>query len=74
MATGQIKRLVHDQSYGFIQPEAADEEILFYRSTVENGAFDLLHVGQRVEFDQEPDPREPGRNRAVHVRMWERID
>ena len=62
MATGQIKRPVHDRSYRFIQPMAADEEILFYRSTVEDDALDLLQVGQRVEFDQEPDPSEPRRN------------
>ncbi len=74
MATGQIIRVLHDTGFGFIQPAEAEEELLFYRSTVEDDAFDLLCVGQHVEFDQEPDPREPGRNRAIHVRMWERGD
>lgn len=69
MATGQITRLLHDQGFGFVQPAEAEEEILFYRSTVEGDS-----LGQRVEFDQEPDPREPGRNRAIHVRMWEQVD
>jgi CspA family cold shock protein len=71
VATGLIKRLVQKRGYGFIQPLDADEEILFYRSGVEGDAFDQLQVGQQVEFDQEPDPREPGRHRAIHVLMWQ---
>lgn len=71
MATGYIKRLVENRGYGFIQPLDADHEILFYRSGVDGDAFDQLRVGHRVEFDQEPDPREPGKHRAVRVRMWQ---
>ena len=38
VATGQITRIVHDRSYGFIQPVAGAEEILFYHSTMEDDA------------------------------------
>lgn len=71
VASGHVKRLVQKRGYGFIEPHDADEEILFYRSGVEGDAFEQLRVGQRVEFDQEPDPREPGRQRAIHVLLWQ---
>jgi cold shock CspA family protein len=35
---------------------------------VEQTTFDELSEGQRVEFETEPDPRQPRRSRAVHVR------
>jgi CspA family cold shock protein len=70
MATGQVTRIMHDRSFGFIQPLRAGDEVLFYRSAVEDDAFDAVRVGQRVEFDLQADPRDPGRNRAIHVRMW----
>jgi cold shock CspA family protein len=28
-----------------------------------------LNEGQKVEFDVEPDPKQPRRNRASHVRL-----
>ncbi|MHB8378210.1 MAG: cold-shock protein [Dehalococcoidia bacterium] len=69
MATGQIKRLVRDRGFGFIQPEGETEDIFFHSSAIAGGMFDQLHEGQNVEFDREPDPRDPKRSRAVNVRV-----
>jgi cold shock protein len=69
MATGQIKRLVRDRGFGFIRPEGASEDIFFHSSAVQDRVFDSLNEGQEVEFDQEKDPRDPGRNRAVNIRL-----
>jgi CspA family cold shock protein len=71
MATGQIKRLVRDRGFGFIRPEGASEDIFFHSSALARGMFDTLNEGQQVEFDQETDPRDPKRNRAVNVRLVE---
>ena len=69
MANGQIKRLVRDRGFGFIRPEGASEDIFFHGSAIQGSMFDDLNEGQNVEFDQEADPRDRSRNRAVNIRV-----
>lgn len=69
MATGTITRLVRDRGFGFIQPEGGSEDVFFHSSVVEQPTFDELNEGQKVEFDTEPDPRQPQRSRAARVRL-----
>jgi CspA family cold shock protein len=69
MTTGTITRIVRDRGFGFIRPEGATDEVFFHRSAVEQPSFDDLNEGQAVEFDTEPDPRQPQRSRAVRVRQ-----
>lgn len=67
MATGTIVSL-RDKGYGFIAPEGAPPNgDLFFHHTAVNGHFQDLCEGQRVSFEQEPDPRDPSRRRAVNV-------
>lgn len=66
MATGTIAT-VTDRGFGFIQRDEGDGDLFFHLSAVEGGGFDGLREGQRVTFDEEPDPRDPRRMRAVHV-------
>jgi CspA family cold shock protein len=68
MATGKITRIVRDRGFGFIQPEGASQEIFFHRSAVQDASFDDLVEGGTVEFDSEPDPKQPQRSRAANVR------
>ena len=68
MAVGTIKRIIRDRGFGFIQPDGATQEVFFHSSSVESPTFDELNEGQQVEFESEPDPRQPRRSRAVHVR------
>jgi len=69
MATGVITRLIHQRGFGFIQPDDATGEVFFHSSAVEQPTFDELSEGQKVEFDVEPDPKQPQRSRAAHVRQ-----
>jgi len=69
MAVGTIKRVIRDRGFGFILPEGTTEEVFFHSSAVESPTFDELNEGQQVEFETEPDPRQPRRSRAVHVRQ-----
>jgi len=69
VATGQIKRLVRDRGFGFIQPAGESEDIFFHSSSVASGMFDSLNEGQTVEFDKEADPRDSRRSRAANVRI-----
>lgn len=68
MATGTIKTL-RDRGFGFIAPDGDDGrgELFFHHSAVANRGFEMLQVGQRVSFEVAPDPRDPGRQRAVNV-------
>jgi CspA family cold shock protein len=68
MAVGTIKSLIRDRGFGFIQPDGTTEEVFFHSSSVESPTFDELNEGQQVEFETEPDPRQPQRSRATHVR------
>jgi len=69
MATGSITRIVRDRGFGFIQPAGGTEEVFFHSSVVEQPTFDELNEGQQVEFETEPDPRQPQRSRAAHVKL-----
>ncbi len=69
MATGKIKRLVRERGFGFIESEGASQEVFFHSTSLPAGAFDQLSEGQTVEFDVEPDPRDPRRSRAANVRV-----
>lgn len=69
MATGTVKTLRDDKGFGFIEPagSSGSEDLFFHRSAVMGGGFDMLREGQEVNYDEEPDPRDPSRRRAVRV-------
>jgi CspA family cold shock protein len=68
MATGSITRLVRDRGFGFIKPDDGSKDIFFHSSAIADSAFDDLEEGQTVEFESEPDPRQPDRMRASQVK------
>lgn len=69
MATGTIKTIRDDKGFGFVTPDGTSgrNDLFFHRSAVSNDGFDMLREGQRINFDEEPDPRDPTRRRAVRV-------
>ena len=69
MATGQIKSLVRDRGFGFIQETGGAGDIFFHSSALAQGEFDQLKEGQNVEFDKGPDPRDSSRIRAANIRL-----
>ena len=69
MATGNITRIVRDRGFGFIQTADSTEDVFFHSSSVDQPTFDELNEGQTVEFDVEPDPKQPKRSCAAHVRL-----
>lgn len=68
MAQGVVKSL-RDRGFGFVAPDGASDgqDLFFHRTAVAQDGFEQLQEGQRVEFDQEPDPRDASRQRAVNV-------
>jgi CspA family cold shock protein len=69
MATGRITRIVRDRGFGFIQSTESSEEVFFHSTSLLEGGFDGLQEGQGVEFQVQPDPRNPRRTRAADVRL-----
>ena len=69
MSTGKITRLVRDRGFGFIQSSDSSEEVFFHSTALTAGGFDELKEGQGVEFQIQPDPRDPRRTRAGDVKL-----
>jgi CspA family cold shock protein len=70
MATGTVAS-IRDKGFGFIAPDAnpASGDIFFHRSAMADNGFERLVQGQRVSFDEQPDPRDSSRRRAVNVQL-----
>jgi len=67
VANGIIVSL-RDKGFGFIAPEGGPSNgDLFFHHTSVLGSFNDLREGQKVTYDQEPDPRDRTRQRAVNV-------
>lgn len=49
MPQGTIKKLT-DKGFGFITQDGSDKDLFFHMSALEDGEFDQLREGQRVEF------------------------
>jgi CspA family cold shock protein len=75
MGTG-IVASVRDKGFGFIAPDGAPGggDLFFHSSALQGTSFEAIQEGQRVSFDQEPDPRDASRQRAVNVRAIEARD
>lgn len=56
MSQGTIKKIM-DKGFGFIEGDRGD--IFFHSSSVVEGSFDALHVGQRVEYSEGRGPKGP---------------
>ena len=69
-ATGVIHGL-RDRGFGYIARDLEGDrsDLFFHRSAVAGDGFDRLNEGERVSFDEEPDPRDRNRRRAVNVRL-----
>jgi CspA family cold shock protein len=70
MASGTIASL-RDRGFGFITPDGhvGRGNLFFHHTAVAETSFSTLQEGQRVSFEEEPDPREPSRRRAINVRL-----
>lgn len=65
MHTGNIKKLVRERGFGFIN-DTDGREIFFHQSSLVGVQFDALTEQQKVEFEIEDSPKGP---RAVSVSL-----
>ena len=68
MAEGTIRTIRDDRGFGFITPSDGGQDLFFHASVVQGVPFDQLRQGQRVEYEEGPDERDPRRMRATAVR------
>jgi CspA family cold shock protein len=62
---GTVKRWLGDRGFGFITADGGGHEVFVHVSAL--GGLVELREGQRVTFEEEPDPRGAGRVRAAKV-------
>jgi cold shock CspA family protein len=43
--------------------------VFFHSTSMTPGTFETLQMDQELEFDVEPDPRDPRRKRAVNIKV-----
>lgn len=75
MTQGTIKSIRTEKGFGFISRDdaAGASDLFFHHSAVADGGFDAMQVGQRVNFDEGADPRDPSRRRATNVRLADEV-
>jgi CspA family cold shock protein len=66
MPQGEIKKLVTDRGFGFIEGERGD--IFFHHSALQGISIEALRIGQTVEYEVGHGPKGP---RAENVRLLE---
>ena len=67
VATGTVKWFNATKGFGFIQPEAGDEDVFVHISAVERAGLRDLREGQALSFDLERDSRS-GKLAAANLR------
>ena len=69
MSKGTVKWFNAEKGYGFISQEDGGDDVFVHFSAIVADGFKTLNEGQAVEFDVEEDTKNPGRSRAVNVKV-----
>lgn len=67
MFKGTVKWFNAEKGFGFISNNDGSGDVFVHFSAIVADGFKTLNEGQQVTFDTEPDPKNPGRLRAVNV-------
>jgi len=57
MANGKVKWFNNAKGYGFVLPEASDDELFAHYSSIEMEGYRTLRAGQEVSFEVREGPK-----------------
>jgi cold shock protein len=60
---------MNDRAFGFIKPDDGSADVFVHVSALQRAGIATLDRNQRVTFDVEADRKQPGRSRAVNLRL-----
>ena len=69
MHTGTVKWFNEQKGFGFVSDDDGSGDVFVHFSAIQMDGFKTLSEGQKVTFDTEADPRDPGKLRAVNVNI-----
>ena len=64
---GTVKWFNNEKGFGFISNDDGSGDVFVHFSAIQAEGFRTLAEGQKVTYDTEPDPKDPGKLRAVNV-------
>ena len=67
MNHGTVKWFNNEKGFGFISNDDGSGDVFVHFSPIQAEGFRTLAEGQKVSYDTEPDPKDPGKLRAVNV-------
>ena len=67
MAVGTVKWFNTTKGFGFIQPDNGGADVFVHVSAVERAGMRGLAEGQKVSYDEQPDPKR-GKSSAENLR------
>ncbi len=67
MNHGTVKWFNNEKGFGFISNDDGSGDVFVHFSAIKAEGFRTLAEGQKVTYDTEPDPKDPGKLRAVNV-------
>ena len=67
MNHGTVKWFNNEKGFGFISNDDGSGDVFVHFSALQAAGFRTLAEGQKVSYDTEPDPKDPGKLRAVNV-------
>lgn len=67
MNHGTVKWFNNEKGFGFISNDDGSGDVFVHFPAIQAEGFRTLAEGQKVSYDTEPDPKDPGKLRAVNV-------
>ena len=67
MNHGTVKWFNNEKGFGFISNDDGSGDVFVHFFAIQAEGFRTLAEGQKVSYDTEPDPKDPGKLRAVNV-------
>ena len=65
--TGTVKWFNAEKGYGFISNDEGGDDVFVHFSAIQGTGYRSLNEGQKVSYEVEQDPKNPGKLRAGNV-------